>query len=693
MKPVYVQCDPVDDGCGEKYPGDLQQCPNCGAATSLIAIPAELSPIVYIYDIETFPNIFTIAILHPATMSNWLFEISDRINQSAELLKFLYQLQQCKAEMVGYNNNHFDYPVLHWMMTTNVPITVEGIYLTATTIINPPPGTNKWDLAIKDNQQLIKQIDLFKIWHFDNRAKSTSLKALEFAMRMHNIQDLPFSVGVRLDDQQKDILIGYNWHDIKATVYFWVRTLELIEFRTMLGNKYGQDFTNKSDAAIGSNIFQLKLEEAGINCYENGNVRQTHRVSVNLSECIPNYIQFEHPEFKRILDVFKNTTLVGDNIKGLFKGFNCTIDGITYEFGAGGQHAARQGLFQADDEYCILDLDVSGEYPNIIVENNFYPEHLGLGFCAIFKELLTERDIVGKNTPLGKGLKLSANGTYGKLADKYSFVYDLKTLLSVTLTGQLVLSMLVEQVMKIDGAVILQTNTDGFTVRMKRKDIGFVTQLVTWWEGITKLEMEYNYYSRIWLKNVNSYIAEDEKTGKLKLKKDYAHDLEWHKDASALIVPKAVEYYLVHGQDIRDFITNHKDPFDFCIRAKVPRSNKLVMRWGQYGDQELQKITRYFISDQGGSLVKIAPARGTPGEYKRANKLTDGYFNGIMKEIGPSVWDERIHTKNKSVYADNVETGINVGWKTTECNNMDNFSWENLNYEYYISQAEKLLIN
>lgn len=692
LAPFYVECDVQDGGCTTKYPGDLDHCPKCGGATSLMSIPAWLPVDVYVYDIETFPNIFTFACIHPVTRTKWLFEISDRVNQFDQLKLFLSQLVQCKGKMVGYNNVNFDYPVIHYIMVTQVlTMNVEMIYDKAMSIINSPRGDNSH--VIWDNNQLIQQIDLYKIYHFDRAEKATSLKALEFFMRMKNIRDLPYPVGTILTtDVMKDELISYNWHDVIATIMFWVRSLDLIEFRNEMTIKYGKNFTNFSNTKLGMTIFRTKLEEAGIACYDNGQPLQTIRSEVKLVECIPNYIQFEHPEFKRILEVFKSKTLVGTNVKALFKDFNCTIDGITYVFGAGGQHASRTGLFQADDTWCIVDVDVEGMYPRVIEKNGYFPHHLGRGFSPIFGGMIEERIIIGKKTRLGMGLKEAANATYGNLGMGYSFVYDLKTLLSTTLTGQLVLSMLVDQVIKIDGAMILQTNTDGFTIRMKRADLGFLTQLVTWWEDITQLKMEYNYYSRMWLKNVNSYIAEDEKTGSLKRKKDYNYNLEYHKDASALVVPKAIEYYLVHGQDIKDFITNHKDPYDFCLRAKVPRSNELVMRWGELGDQKLQKITRYFVAKQGGSLVKIAPARGIPGQFKRANSLTDFFYDQVMAEIGPGIWDARIHTKNKSVYGTNVETGISAGWKTIDCSNMDDFDWKNVNYDYYIAEAEKLII-
>ena len=63
-----------------------------------------------------------------------------------------------------------------------------------------------------------------------------------------------------------------------------------------------------------------------------------------------------------------------------------------------------------------------------------------------------------------------------------------------------------------------------------------------------------------------------------------------------------------------------------------------------------------------------------------------------MSEIGPGVWDERIHTKNKSKYAMR-ETSVNAGWKIAECNNVDRFNFNNLNYDWYIAEARKLIIS
>lgn len=179
----------------------------------------------------------------------------------------------------------------------------------------------------------------------------------------------------------------------------------------------------------------------------------------------------------------------------------------------------------------------------------------------------------------------------------------------------------------------------------------------------------------------------------LKLKGRYAYDLEYHKDPSALIVPKALKAVMVDGKDLESFIKNHSDKYDFMIRAKVPKANRLVMRWDALNyDQELPHIIRFYITKVGGRLINIKPQEHEIGQYKRANKITDEYFNQVMAEIGKDVWDPRIHTKNKAVYQPDQETGICAGYMVTDCSNADEFNWSELNYDWYIKKVERDLI-
>ena len=173
---------------------------------------------------------------------------------------------------------------------------------------------------------------------------------------------------------------------------------------------------------------------------------------------------------------------------------------------------------------------------------------------------------------------------------------------------------------------------------------------------------------------------------KIKRKGRYEYKMGWHQDHSALIVPKAAEAALVHGKDIREYVTQHEDVMDFMMRAKVPRSSTL-----EWGGKRVANIVRYYVSTDGDILEKVMPAAGPNGQYKRANGLTDQMYQAVIDEIGPGVWDVRIHTKNKSKYEER-RMGINTGWTVMLCNDMNGFEVVDINYEFYIAEAEKLVI-
>lgn len=90
-------------------------------------------------------------------------------------------------------------------------------------------------------------------------------------------------------------------------------------------------------------------------------------------------------------------------------------------------------------------------------------------------------------------------------------------------------------------------------------------------------------------------------------------------------------------------------------------------------------------------MKKVAEPKGELGQYKRASKLTDEYFDKVMQEIGPDVWDERIHTKNKSKYSIRT-TSIQSGRLVKECNVASKFDWTDIDWDYYIKEIQKLII-
>lgn len=281
---------------------------------------------MFIYDIETYPNIFTFTLIRED--GKWLksFEVSARKNQIIEFFKCIDYLIDDNHSLVGFNNIGFDYPVVHKIIEArndfiNQPrglLICKKIYKWAQEQIESMRG--EFANTVKTEDRYIPQIDLFKIHHFDNKAKSTSLKMLEFNMKSHNIEDLPFPVGHILTEAEMDVLIVYNQHDVKETLKFFNHSLEQIRFRQQLTEKYNRDFMNHNDGKIGKDYFQMRLQEAGVQLYKmvggKKTLQQTPRSIINVKDCLFNYYDFKRPEFIAVLEWFSKQRIT--ETKGVF---------------------------------------------------------------------------------------------------------------------------------------------------------------------------------------------------------------------------------------------------------------------------------------------------------------------------------------------------------------------------------------
>lgn len=661
----------------------------------------------YIYDLETYPNIFLMAVKEVNSDNRWMFEISDWHDDLEGIVEWVQMARQTRARMVGFNNLNFDYPVLHNLLTYQLSDSHQ-ICDKATSIIQ---SNDRFGHLIWDNERIVDQVDLFTIHHFDNIARSTSLKLLEFNMRRAHIEDLPFPPNTKLTKEEVIVLREYNWEDIYATEDFYHESVEMIEFREELTRQYGRNFINDNDTKIGKQFFIMELEKQRPgSCYDKSSgkreMRQTIRDEIPLADVVFPYVQFEHPEFQRVHNYFLNETVYDAND---LKGVSATIDDFQFDFGKGGIHGSiKDSIIVAEPDAPIIDLDVASYYPNIAIVNRLAPEHLGDTFCDIYQQLYLDRKQQPKGSSINKMLKLALNGVYGDTGNKYSPFYDMKYLLSITINGQLLLCMLAEYVMKLPGCQMIQINTDGLTLKLPRDQLPQLKAITDWWQAYTKLELEEVEYSRMFIRDVNNYIGEYT-DGKLKRKGAYENLLPkqrnpvgWHQNLSAMVVPLAAEAFLTRGVPLRSFITYHEDIMDFMLRTKVKRSDRV-----EIDEVEHQRITRYLITKSGGSMVKVSPptAGCAMGQWKRANSLTDHFYESVRLEIrdagrglsGADIdatghpWDERINTKSRSKY-ETRRTGIDVGWVVTPHNRIDGpIDRDTINYEYYIQEAAKLV--
>ena len=586
---------------------------------------------------------------------------------------------------MGFNNINYDYHLLHLILITG-HCTADILYRKTKSIIEATDD-DPWANYIKPSDRLVPQIDLYKINHFDNKARATSLKSLEIVMRSESVEDLPFPVGSILTNEQIDVLKSYNIWDTLQTREFANHNIKNIEFRKELEQKYpGRDWLNFADTKIGKEYFILKLEESGIPCYNFGSSgrqpRQTLRTEIVLNDAILPIISFQNPEFQRVLDYLRSQVII--ETKGIFAGLSAAIKGFQFDFGTGGIHGSLSNkIVRVDDRQEIVDIDVASYYPNLAIANDFYPEHFGKGFCKIYKDLYEHRKSYKKGSAENAMLKLALNGVYGESNSPFSVFYDPLYTMKITLNGQLLLCKLVEMVWsKLPNAQLLQINTDGMTFKIDKTEREILNSVVKEWEQMTNLNMEFAEYSSMFIRDVNNYIAV-KTNGDIKRKGVYEWQtvkeggtLGWHQDHSALVVPKVAQKVLIEGVSIYETVKNWPEIMDFMIRAKVPRSSKLIIeligqeykpqknyQWvtesealnGQ--DYKLQNVNRVYVAKGGGELFKIMP----PSKPK------------------PYVWRK---------------IALLSGWGVQVCNNLNTLKNNPLpvDYEYYIHEVEKLVL-
>jgi hypothetical protein len=683
------------------------------------------------YDLECYPNFFScFAVLEDT--KEFVFEISEWKDDSEALYTWLMSLVTFNHRMVGFNNCSYDYTLLHSFIESKGTLGYRELYSLSQCFFNESKRVNKFggfnQMVIWENHHLIPQVDLFKIHHFDNKNKSTSLKMIEFNMRSRSIKDLPFDPLKNLTYDEARILLAYNGHDTRETFKFHNHTKPMIEFRDRLSVKYQRNFTNFSDAKIGAEVLMIALEKKGIPKKVNGKLNQTWRDSIPLNDVILPYVKFDRPEFNEVLDFFKKSTIEEKQKNGLLKlksffkwqdesgketgkkGLSCTLDGFQFDFGAGGIHGSlKRTIVRSSDTHDLLDWDVASYYPNLAIKNKFFPEHLTEIFCDVQLSLFNERKTYAKKTPENASLKLSMNASYGNSSSEYSPMLDQKFTMSITINGQLLLCMLAEKLMEIPDLKMVQINTDGLTFLCPKGYREHAKNLWKWWEGLTQLELEEAEYKMMAIRDVNNYLAVT--TGdyvkrigcyahELSLDNGSTRELSWHKNQSSVVVAKAAEAALVRGENIYSFIKNHNEPMDFMLRTKVPRSSTLELRtpvkWGNeiLGEsrQKLQNISRYYVSHGGGKLIKTMPHTKTQLENWNTRNHYQHEDNGDYHagDKGKSGKYKIVRPENRKGIPPR-DIGIDVKSLVTDCSTMDDFNIDTLNYEHYIEEAKKII--
>lgn len=186
---------------------------------------------------------------------------------------------------------------------------------------------------------------------------------------MENVEEMPIHHTQWCKKGDEELILSYNKWDVNATYKFLLVTLgktdyplykgkNKLQLRNDLNKKFNVNVTNMGDVPMGEELMlQLYARKTNQNPYYLKKNGGTHRDIICLENCIPFWCNIKSKEFNMFLDKIKQTCIKGE--KGEFQ-FSVIFHEFKFDFGIGGSHGCiKPGVYESDNDWIILDLDVS----------------------------------------------------------------------------------------------------------------------------------------------------------------------------------------------------------------------------------------------------------------------------------------------------------------------------------------------
>jgi len=545
------------------------------------------------FDIEVYPNMFLVVFYNPYTKeytSYTLWEHDDRtkINQIPELKAYLKANKD--VYFVGYNSLGYDMQILTEINKMPAPSCFR------IKEFNDKVIESEWAIY-KEEQLCNKTLDLMLINNYGPRSsKSTGLKKLEFNLRKKKIQDLPYHFNdLIVTMTQVEEIVKYCKYDVEVTLDTFRFSKELIKLRIEFGELNNLNILNSPEPDMAKQYVYTELANYMGIPYDNFKKLKTFQEEIEIKDTILPFIDFKLPIYKEVLDFYISTKLTAslksntstNRLINLKKAISkeITYKGLTTVYGAGGIHGfVEPGVYESNDEYTITTFDFASYYPHLQFIWDCIAAHIPSElYGKLVKGMFAKRKTYPKGTVLNYVYKIFINLLYGLSNSEYSALYDTKATLKTTINGMLILSMIADEIYtSLDDAVILMKNTDGLEIYHKRNDAHVLTAIFDKISTLVKIPYETSEYKKLVGLNVNNYIAIDI-DGNVKTKgifEDYNDIIKagaYNKDTSAMIIPKALKAYYIHGIPVEDTVNSENSIYEFCYGNKGSNSYRWML--------------------------------------------------------------------------------------------------------------------
>lgn len=492
---------------------------------------------------------------------------------------------------------------------------------------------NVSNMLIQDNMQpwqVRKQVGIAAIYvdHIDLievAPLKANLKIYGGRLHCKKMQDLPIHHEATILEEDLLLMREYCENDLDTTKELFEALSSEIQLRELMSEEYDVDLRSKSDAQVAEAVIKKELKSKYSVDAKRPKISEGERYYFKP----PSNLSFKTEQLQDLLYTYKSRPFtVGksghveftfddggyDEIKGKeikpASKFQFTIGDTKYTVGTGGIHSCEKKARHTNEHHILRDYDVASFYPAIILNNKLTPKHLGKPFLEIYQSIVNRRLKAKKEgrKAINESLKITINGSFGKLGSKWSCLYSPDLMMQVTVTGQLTLLMLIEE-LELNGISVVSANTDGIVVKMKPDQEVLAESIVEDWMFDTDYVMESTDYISLNSRDINNYIAV--KDGSVKGKGAYTDQSDsfykLRSNPSYQICSEAVKEFLLSGKQVEETIYECKDITKFVtirtVNGGAIKDGVLLgkaIRW-YYGRLELDAI---YYSTNGNKVPK-----------------------------------------------------------------------------------------
>lgn len=607
----------------------------------------------FYFDTECYPNFWYCAFRCAKSGKIIDFELSPDRALNVGMLTWMFW----RFCVIGFNSIAYDKPMLTLALSgaTNAELKEASDYLIIPKLddFNRPIKVTPFmfEKKYKVKIQQTNHIDMFNVAPLQG-----SLKLYGGRLHCERMQDLPFDPMHVLTKEDAEVLRPYCCNDLDINRLLYEELKPEFDLRVEMSKEYEVDLRSKSDAQIAEAVINSELAKL-LGYYP---VKPTLAEGTTLKYAVPDYMQFRTQEMKDVIELIRMAEFHLDgggkplwpeglgelNEKKEWE-LKVTVGSNTYKLGMGGFHSMEKSIAHFFGPDTILaDIDVESFYPRTILNQRLFPAHLTEAFLVVYEKIVSTRihakhmsaeckkkgdkDGAKRWKKIADSLKIVINGSFGKLGSKFSTLYAPQLMLQVTITGQLVLLMLIEM-LEAAGIPVVSGNTDGLITKYPKALYETKWSIVKQWEALTAYKMEETRYAATYSRDVNNYLATKlkfengawtDEIEEIKVKGVYAErgsalNSVLSKNPESLIVSDAMQALIMKGTPVAKTVTECQDIRRFVSIKNVTKGG------GEKNGVYLGKVVRWYYPKNEGGYIAYVGSGNKVAKTDNARPLMD----------------------------------------------------------------------